>query len=46
VLVENRRIKSFDSAPVVAAVRGLVPRLRDRNRALQEWTMRLVDLTG
>lgn len=46
VLVENRRIKSFDSEPVVAAVRGLVPRLRERNRALQEWTMLLERLTG
>jgi cytosine/adenosine deaminase-related metal-dependent hydrolase len=46
VLVENRRIKTFDIEPVVAAVRGLVPRLRERNRALQEWTIRLEELAG
>jgi cytosine/adenosine deaminase-related metal-dependent hydrolase len=46
VLVENRHIKSFDTEPIVAAVRGLVPRLRERNRALREWTMRLEDLAG
>lgn len=41
VLVENRRIMSFDIEPVVAAVRGLVPSLRQRNRDLQRWTMQL-----
>ena len=46
VLVEDRHIASFDIAPVVAAVRELMPRLRARNRALQEWTMRLEELVG
>lgn len=41
VLVENRRIGSFDVAPVVAAVRGLVPTLRQRNHDLRQWTIRL-----
>jgi cytosine/adenosine deaminase-related metal-dependent hydrolase len=46
VLVENRHITSFDVAPVIAAARELVPRLRARNRALQEWTTRLEELVG
>ncbi len=46
VLVENRRITSFDVAPVVAAVRELVPQLRARNRVLQEWTTQLEELVG
>jgi cytosine/adenosine deaminase-related metal-dependent hydrolase len=46
VLIENRRITSFDVAPVVAAIRGLRPRLRARNRVLQEWTTRLEELVG
>ena len=46
VLVESRRITSFDVAPVVAAVRELVPRLRARNRVLQEWTSQLEELVG
>ena len=41
VLVENRRIHSFDAAPVVAAVRDLVPTLRQRNHDLRQWTMQL-----
>ena len=41
VLLENRRITSFDAEPVVAAVRGLVPALRQRNRDLQQWTTQL-----
>lgn len=41
VLLENRRVTSFDAEPVVAAVRGLVPALRQRNRDLQQWTMQL-----
>jgi 5-methylthioadenosine/S-adenosylhomocysteine deaminase len=45
-LVENRRIASFDVAPVVTAIRDLVPRLRARNRILQEWTTRLEELVG
>jgi cytosine/adenosine deaminase-related metal-dependent hydrolase len=44
VLVENRRITTFDAGPVVAAVRDLVPRLRARNQALQDWTLRLEEL--
>jgi cytosine/adenosine deaminase-related metal-dependent hydrolase len=44
VLVEGRRIKSFDAEPVIAAMRGIVPRLRVRNCALQEWTTRLEEL--
>jgi 5-methylthioadenosine/S-adenosylhomocysteine deaminase len=46
VLVENRHITSFDVAPVIAAAGELVPRLRARNCALQEWTMRLEELVG
>jgi 5-methylthioadenosine/S-adenosylhomocysteine deaminase len=46
VLVENRRITSFDVAPVIAAVRELVPRQRARNCALREWTTRLEELLG
>ena len=46
VLVENRRITRFDVAPVVAAVRELVPQLRARNRVLQEWTAQLEELVG
>jgi len=46
VLVENRRITSFDVAPVIAAVRELAPRLRARNCALREWMTRLEELVG
>jgi cytosine/adenosine deaminase-related metal-dependent hydrolase len=44
VLVENRRITTFDSGSVVAAVQDLVPRLRARNQALRGWTLRLEEL--
>lgn len=46
VLMEDRRILSFDPAPVIAGVRDLVPRLRARNAALQRWTRDLEALSG
>jgi cytosine/adenosine deaminase-related metal-dependent hydrolase len=46
VLVENRRITSFDIEPVIGAVRRLVPQLRERNHTLQQWTARLEELVG
>jgi cytosine/adenosine deaminase-related metal-dependent hydrolase len=41
IVVENRRILSFDVEPILAEVRGLVPRLRERNRDLQSLATRL-----
>lgn len=46
VLVEDRRIKTFDAEPVIAAMRGLVPRLPVRNCALRGWTIRQEELVG
>ncbi|MGA7327076.1 MAG: amidohydrolase [Rhodomicrobium sp.] len=41
VVVENRRLVAFDIEPILAEVRELVPRLRERNRGLQDWAARL-----
>ena len=44
VVVDNRRITTFDAGAVAAAVQDLVPRLRARNQALQDWTLRLEEM--
>ena len=44
VVVADRRIVSFDPQPVLAEVRGLVQRQRDRNRNLQAWAARMEQL--
>jgi len=44
VIVADRRIVSFDPQPVLAEVRGLVRRQRDRNRNLQAWAARMEQL--
>ncbi len=44
VIVAERRIVSFDPQPVLAEVRGLVRRQRDRNRNLQAWAARMEQL--
>jgi 5-methylthioadenosine/S-adenosylhomocysteine deaminase len=44
VVVDNRRVMTFDADAVVAAVQDLVPRLRARNQALQDWTLRIEEM--
>jgi cytosine/adenosine deaminase-related metal-dependent hydrolase len=43
IVVEKRRIMTFDVAPILAEARGMVGRLRDRNAALQAWAAKIED---
>jgi cytosine/adenosine deaminase-related metal-dependent hydrolase len=44
VLVEGRKLVSFDMRPILDEVRGLVRHQRERNRDLQAWAARMEEL--
>jgi cytosine/adenosine deaminase-related metal-dependent hydrolase len=44
LIVEGGRIVAFDMAPILAEVRDLVRRQRDRGRNLQHWAARMEEL--
>ena len=44
LIVEGGRIVAFDTAPILAEVRDLVRRQRDRGRNLQSWAARMEEL--
>jgi cytosine/adenosine deaminase-related metal-dependent hydrolase len=44
IIVRSGKIVAFDMQPILAEVRGLVRRLKDRNRGLQQWAARIEEL--
>jgi hypothetical protein len=44
LIVEGGRIVAFDMAPILAEVRGLVRRQRNRDPDLQDWAARIEEI--
>jgi 5-methylthioadenosine/S-adenosylhomocysteine deaminase len=44
VIVAGGRIVAFDMEPILAEVRGLVQRQRDRGPGLQKWAARMEEI--